>query len=129
MRRRRSGQEQLEVEWTSATRWVDVPVDVRDLVRDCRARAKSWNTCCQTHSSLRLRKNRSIMPFCSGVVRRDELLRQPVVATRTKAPTLKHQPVVAPDHRGRAGGPQGSRTAPSTPRLPRPRRARRTRTR
>jgi hypothetical protein len=25
------------------------------------------NACCQTHSSLRLRKNRSIMPFCSGV--------------------------------------------------------------
>jgi hypothetical protein len=33
MRRRRSGEEQLELEWTSAMRWADVPVDIRDLVR------------------------------------------------------------------------------------------------
>src|SRR5262245_11617358 len=32
-----------------------------------RASAKSRKTCCQTHSSLRLRKNRSTIPFCSGV--------------------------------------------------------------
>ena len=26
--------EQLELEWTSAMRWADVPVDIRDLVRE-----------------------------------------------------------------------------------------------
>src|SRR5262245_2896773 len=42
-----------------------------------------------------------------GRVRGDELLRQPVVATRRpKAPTLEHQPVVASDHRGRPGWPE-----------------------
>jgi len=34
MRRRRSGQDQLQLEWTSAMRWVDVPVDIRDRVRE-----------------------------------------------------------------------------------------------
>ena len=34
MRRRQSGQEQLELEWTSAMRWTDVPVDIRDRVRE-----------------------------------------------------------------------------------------------
>jgi hypothetical protein len=33
MRRGRAGQEQLELEW-SAMRWADVPVDVRDRVRE-----------------------------------------------------------------------------------------------
>ena len=34
MRRRRSGQDQLELEWTSAMRWADVPVDIRARVRE-----------------------------------------------------------------------------------------------
>jgi hypothetical protein len=34
MRRRRSGQDQLELEWTSAMRWDDVPADIRDRVRE-----------------------------------------------------------------------------------------------
>jgi hypothetical protein len=34
MRRRQSDQEQLELEWTSAMRWTDVPVDIRDRVRE-----------------------------------------------------------------------------------------------
>jgi hypothetical protein len=34
MRPRQSGQDQLELEWTSAMRWVDVPVDLRDRVRE-----------------------------------------------------------------------------------------------
>ena len=34
MRRRESGQDQLELEWTSAMRWSDVPVDLRDRVRE-----------------------------------------------------------------------------------------------
>lgn len=34
MRRRQSGQDQLELEWTSAMRWADVPVDIRDRVRE-----------------------------------------------------------------------------------------------
>ncbi len=34
MRRRRSGQDQLELEWTSAMRWADVPADIRDRVRE-----------------------------------------------------------------------------------------------
>ena len=34
MRRRRSDQDQLELEWTSAMRWADVPVDIRDRVRE-----------------------------------------------------------------------------------------------
>ncbi len=34
MRRRRSGQGQLELEWTSAMRWEDVPADIRDRVRE-----------------------------------------------------------------------------------------------
>jgi hypothetical protein len=34
MRRGRAGQEPLELEWTSAMRWADVPVDVRDRVRE-----------------------------------------------------------------------------------------------
>jgi hypothetical protein len=34
MRRRPSGEKQLELEWTSAMRWADVPVDIRDHVRE-----------------------------------------------------------------------------------------------
>ncbi len=34
MRGRRSGQDQLELEWTSAMRWTDVPVDIRDRIRE-----------------------------------------------------------------------------------------------
>jgi hypothetical protein len=34
MRRQRSVQDQLELEWTSAMRWADVPVDIRDRVRE-----------------------------------------------------------------------------------------------
>ena len=34
MRRLRSGQDQLELEWTSAMRWADVPVDIRERVRE-----------------------------------------------------------------------------------------------
>jgi hypothetical protein len=34
MRRGGSGQNQLELEWTSAMRWADVPVDLRDRVRE-----------------------------------------------------------------------------------------------
>jgi hypothetical protein len=34
MRRRRSGEDQLELEWTSAMRWADVPADIRDRVRE-----------------------------------------------------------------------------------------------
>jgi hypothetical protein len=34
MPRRGSGQDQLELEWTSAMQWIDVPVDVRDRVRE-----------------------------------------------------------------------------------------------
>jgi hypothetical protein len=34
MRRGESGQDQLELEWTSAMRWTDVPVDIRDRVRE-----------------------------------------------------------------------------------------------
>jgi hypothetical protein len=34
MRRGRAGQDQLELEWTSAMRWADVPVDIRDRVRE-----------------------------------------------------------------------------------------------
>jgi len=34
MRRRQSGQDQLELEWTGAMRWADVPVDIRDRVRE-----------------------------------------------------------------------------------------------
>ena len=52
-----------------------------------RAAAKLGNRCCQTHSSFKLRKTRSIMPFCSGVCGRDELLPEPIVATgRPEAP-------------------------------------------
>jgi hypothetical protein len=32
--RRRSDEEQLELEWTNAVRWVDVPVAIRDHVRE-----------------------------------------------------------------------------------------------
>jgi hypothetical protein len=31
---RESGQDQLELEWPSAMRWADVPVDIRDCVRE-----------------------------------------------------------------------------------------------
>jgi hypothetical protein len=34
MRQGGSGQDQLELEWTSAMRWADVPVDIRDRVRE-----------------------------------------------------------------------------------------------
>jgi hypothetical protein len=34
MPRRGSGQDQLELEWTSAMRWIDVPFDIRDRVRE-----------------------------------------------------------------------------------------------
>ena len=34
MRRQRSGQDQLELEWTRDMRWADVPVDIRDRVRE-----------------------------------------------------------------------------------------------
>ena len=34
MRRRQSGQDQLELEWTSAMRWADLPIDIRDRVRE-----------------------------------------------------------------------------------------------
>jgi hypothetical protein len=34
MRRRRSGEEQLELEWTNTVRWADVPVEIRDRVRE-----------------------------------------------------------------------------------------------
>jgi len=34
MRRQRSGQNQLELEWTSAMQWADVPADIRDRVRE-----------------------------------------------------------------------------------------------
>jgi hypothetical protein len=34
MRRGASGQEQLDLEWTSVMRWSDVPVDLRDRVRE-----------------------------------------------------------------------------------------------
>jgi hypothetical protein len=34
MRRRQSGQDQLELEWTSTMRWADLPVDIRDRVRE-----------------------------------------------------------------------------------------------
>jgi hypothetical protein len=34
MRRQQSSQDQLELEWTSAMRWADVPVDIRDRVRE-----------------------------------------------------------------------------------------------
>ena len=34
MRRGGAGQDQLELEWTSALRWADVPVDIRDRVRE-----------------------------------------------------------------------------------------------
>jgi hypothetical protein len=33
MRRGESSQNQLDLEWTSAMRWSDVPVDLRDRVR------------------------------------------------------------------------------------------------
>jgi hypothetical protein len=32
--RRRSDEEQLELEWTNAVRWADVPVAIRDRVRE-----------------------------------------------------------------------------------------------
>ena len=32
MRRGGAGQDQLELEWTNAMRWADVPVDIRDRV-------------------------------------------------------------------------------------------------
>ena len=34
MRPRRSGEEQLELEWTNTVRWADVPVEIRDRVRE-----------------------------------------------------------------------------------------------
>ena len=34
MQRRQSGQDQLELEWTSAMGWADVPADIRDRVRE-----------------------------------------------------------------------------------------------
>lgn len=34
MRRRRSDEEQLELEWTHAVRWADVPVATQDRVRE-----------------------------------------------------------------------------------------------
>ncbi len=34
MRRRRSGEEQLELEWTNTVQWADVPVEIRDRVRE-----------------------------------------------------------------------------------------------
>lgn len=34
MRRQRSGQDQLELEETNAMRWADVPVEIRDGVRE-----------------------------------------------------------------------------------------------
>ncbi len=34
MRRRGPGQEQLELEETNAMRWADVPVEIRDRVRE-----------------------------------------------------------------------------------------------
>jgi hypothetical protein len=32
--RRRSGEDQLELEWTNTVRWTDVPVEIRDRVRE-----------------------------------------------------------------------------------------------
>ena len=32
--RRRSDEEQLELEWTNAVRWADVPVAIQDRVRE-----------------------------------------------------------------------------------------------
>ncbi len=34
MRRGRSGEEQLELEWTNRVRWADAPVEIRDRVRE-----------------------------------------------------------------------------------------------
>ena len=34
MRQGGSGEDQLELEWTTAMRWADVPVDIRDRVRE-----------------------------------------------------------------------------------------------
>jgi hypothetical protein len=34
MRRPRSGQDQLELEWTSAMQWADLPVGIRDRIRE-----------------------------------------------------------------------------------------------
>jgi hypothetical protein len=34
MRRRRCDEEQLELEWTNAVRWADMPVAIRDRVRE-----------------------------------------------------------------------------------------------
>ena len=69
-----------------------------------RASSNVWNVCCQTHSSLRLRKKRSMMPFCSGVYGRDELLLQARVPTGLpKAPALEDQPIVTAEDRGTDG--------------------------
>jgi hypothetical protein len=34
MRRRRSDEAQLELEWTNVVRWADVPVEIRERVRE-----------------------------------------------------------------------------------------------
>jgi hypothetical protein len=48
-------------------------------------------------------------PVLRGSVGRDELLTEAVVRTgRPEAPTLVEQAVVRADHRGRAGGPEGT---------------------
>ena len=34
MRRRRSGEEQLDLEWMHTMGWADVPIEIRDRVRE-----------------------------------------------------------------------------------------------
>ena len=34
MRRRRSSEEQMELEWTNTMGWADVPVEIRERVRE-----------------------------------------------------------------------------------------------
>ena len=72
-----------------------------------RASAKLRNPWIQTHSFFRLRKNRSIRPFCSGVYGQDEFLAQAVApAGGPKSPTLEDEAVVAADDRSLPLGPK-----------------------
>ena len=88
-----------------------------------RASSNVWNVCCQTHSSLRLRKNRFDDPILFRRIRCDELLRQPIVPTGLpEPPTLEDQAVIAP---ARPAPPQAgaSQTGPGRrlpPRAPPP---------
>ena len=71
---------------------------------------KLLKLCCQTHSSLKLRKKTLDDTVLLRRIGSNEFLAQPIVtAGSAKAPALENQAVITTHHRGRTIGTQGAK--------------------